>query len=227
LYEELLLLALHDTKGTPVFGVQSEFALGGALLAELLMAGKVRLDGEGRKERLQLADRRPLGDELLDECLAKVEAARRPAALQTWVTRFAHTSRLRRRASEGLVRRDILRREEGRVLLFFPHTTFPERNPGPERELLRRLKDAIRRDSGQVDPRTTVLISLAGKTGLLRHVFRGEQERDELKRAKQRIASIVAGEATGHATKQAIVALHAAIAAACIVPAVVASASSH
>ncbi|MHC5211450.1 MAG: GOLPH3/VPS74 family protein [Planctomycetota bacterium] len=227
LYEELLLLALNDEKGTPVFGVQAEFAVGGALLAELLMAERVRLDGTGRKARLQLADHRPLGDELLDECLAKVRDAKRSANLQTWVTRFARLPRLRRRASEGLVRRYILRRQEGRVLLFFPHTTFPERDPGPERELVSRLKRAITHGTSRVDPRSAVLISLASKTGLLRQVFRSKEERAQLKRCKSRIAAIVAGEATGRAAKQAIDAMNAAIVATCVVPAVVASSASH
>jgi hypothetical protein len=223
LYEELLLLALNDEKGTPVFGVQGEFALGGALLAELLMTDRARLDGEGKQARLKLADRRRLDDELLDECLAKVKAAKRPARLPTWVTRFAQLSRLRRRASEGLVRRGILRRKEGRVLVFFPHTTFPERDAGPERELVRRLKRAITTSSARVDPRTAVLISLASNTGLLRQVFRSKDERAELKRCKARIAEIAAGEATGRVTKQAIDAMSAALAATSIMPAVVVS----
>jgi hypothetical protein len=227
LYEELLLLALDDAKGTPAFGVHAEFALGGALLADLLMARRVRPDGEGRKARLQLVERRPLDDGLLDECLERVRAARRPADLATWVTRFARLPRLRRRASEGLVRRGILRREEGRVLLLFPRTTFPERDPGPERELLRRLRTAITRATVRPDPRTTVLISLAGKTGLLRRVFRTREQRAELKRCKPRIAAIVAGEVTGRATSQAIEAMNAAIVVACAVPAVVASSSTH
>src|SRR5215471_17800660 len=49
LYEEILLLALRDGEGTMPLGTMYEYAVGGALLAELSLSGRIRLDSSRRK----------------------------------------------------------------------------------------------------------------------------------------------------------------------------------
>ena len=68
-----------------------------------------------------------------------------------------------------------------------------------------------------VDPRTTVLISLAHAAGLLSQTF-GQKT---MKGRKQRVAQIVNGELLGKATKEVIAAPQAAIMMAAIIPAIV------
>lgn len=217
LHEEVMLLALRDEEGTIAPGTMYQYALGGAILAELLLRGRIAVDDSGRKKRARVVDATPLGAPVLDECLALVGAAKRPKPLSDWVGKFARVSKLKHRVAERLVDRGILRDEEGKILLLFSRRIYPESDPRPERALTGRLERAIFTDALDVDPRTVVLVSLANSAGLLRVVF----DKKELKRRKGRIEQIVNGEVTGKAAAEAIEAMQAAMMVAVIMPAVI------
>ena len=80
LHEEILLLALRDKEGTFAAGGWHHHALGGAVLAELLMDGKIRENPADRKKRVEVQDHRPAREPVLDEALEQIRAARRPAS---------------------------------------------------------------------------------------------------------------------------------------------------
>lgn len=218
-YEEVMLLALRDRKGTVASGTMYNFAVGGAVLAELMMEKRVGVEEAGKKKFARVLSPAPLGDPLLDECLAKIAGAKRRGELRTWVGKFAQAKRLKHRAAEGLARRGILRVDEDKVLGIFTRKIYPEVDPGPERGIVERLRRAIFSESGEVDPRTVVLLSLAKGADLLRLVF----DRKELKGRKERIERVVNGELTGKAAQEAIQAMQAAVMVAVIMPAIVAS----
>ena len=125
LYEEILLLALRDREGTVPAATQCQTALGGAILAELLVTQRIEIDGHKRSLRVTLKDKRPLGDSILDECLAKVATAKRSAQAQTWVQRFAMLRNLKRRVAARLCDRGILRADRSSVLWIFSRLVFP------------------------------------------------------------------------------------------------------
>lgn len=222
MHEEILLLALKDEKGTVAAGTSYEYALGGAILAELLLSGRVRTVAVKKKQLVEVADRQPLGDPVLDECLETIATAKRRGSLETWVSRLAGTSGLKKRIAERLCERGVLRAEKDTVLLLFNRTVYPEVDPAPERELIERLRAAIFGDSAEVDPRTVVTVSLASATELLRIPF----DRRELKGRKERIEALVNGDATGAAAKAAIEAAQTAALVATMVPVMVAATSS-
>ncbi len=224
LHEEIMLLALRDKEGTVFSGTMYNFAIGGAVLAELLM--EKRIDVETVKEkkwaRVLIAD--PVGDPLMDECLSKIAGAKKRTQLRDWVSKFAQTKNLKHRVAGELARRRILRIDEDKVLWIFSRKIYPEVDPNPEREVIERLRAAIFGEGGEVDPRTVVLLSLGASADLLRLVF----DKKQLKSRKARIQQVVNGELTGKATKEAIEAMQAAVMVACIIPAtVVASTSGH
>jgi len=66
LHELIFLLALKDEEGTVNSGAIYNFAVGGALMSELLLREKLHLNDE-KKPRVVMDDRTPLGDPLLDE----------------------------------------------------------------------------------------------------------------------------------------------------------------
>lgn len=222
IHEEVMLLALRNDRGTVAGCVMYQQAAGGAILAELILEGRVRLVTEGRSTYGVVEDRTPLGDAVLDECLQKMAADKRRRKLSTWVQKFADLSRLKHRVASGLVAKGILRMEEKSVLLLFSRRVYPEIDPTHERRVIERLRDAIFSDTAPVDPRTTVLVALAHLTGLLKANF----DRKSLKPRRQRIDAIVKGDAVGKATKDAIDAVNAALMAAAIMPAVMAASSS-
>jgi len=218
LHEKIMLLALHDDKGT-ISSENYPYAIGGAVLADLLLAGRLRVDEEGRKKFVGLRIAKPLGDPIVDECLAKVAEAKRRATVQTWVTRFAGLRNLKHRVAQGLCKRGILQADEDKVLWIFTRKIYPEINPVPENELIDRLREAIFTETKELDPHTVVLVSLANGANLLRLVF----DRRELKARKTRIEQLANGELTGKATKEAIEAMQAAVMVAVIMPAITAS----
>jgi Golgi phosphoprotein 3 len=222
-YEEILLLALRDKEGTFAADEMSFlYTLGGSLLAELLLSRKIGIDEVKKKKMVSLIDPAPTGDPILDECLEKLRGAKRRASLNTWVSRFAGIKKLKRRAAEQLCRRGVLRADEGTVLLVFRRTIYPELDPGPERELVGRLREAIFTMTEELDPRTTVLVALADKAGVLKNVF----DKNELKARKKRIERIGEGELTAAAVKEVVEAMQAAIMVATVMPALAASATS-
>ncbi|MCP4093349.1 MAG: GPP34 family phosphoprotein [Planctomycetes bacterium] len=216
LYEEYLLLALRDDTGTPETGVSLGFGLSGALLADLLLLERVEVEQEGKKSFLKLIDMAPTGDSLLDDCMVKVQTAKRRAQLTTWVQRFASISKLKHRAAASLCDRGVLKLEESRFLLLFTREVYPEVDGRVEKEILARLKKAIFTQTREITPRTLVLVSLANSTGMLRANF----DKKKLKERKARIEKIVSGEAVGEAAQKAVQAAVQAATMAAIMPAI-------
>ena len=117
IHEELVLLALRDQEGTFISGPQCHHAIGGAILSELLIADRIAFEADG--ERVKSIDPTPMGEPILDECLAELGEARRLRAAETWIANWANEDRLAHRVAEGLCRRGILRADERKVLLIF------------------------------------------------------------------------------------------------------------
>ena len=223
LHEEIMLLALRDEEGTIASGTMYQYAIGAAILAELLLNQRIALDETRKKKLINLISSTPLGEPLIDQCLEKIGNAKRRASLQTWVTRFAGVKNLKHRVAQRLCDRGILRADEDKILLLFTRKIYPELNPIPEKRLIERLRQAIFTDSRDIDPRTVVLVSLADSTGLLKEAF----GKKVLKGRKARIKEIINGEMTGKAAKEAIQAVQAAVMVACIMPAFTTAAISH
>ncbi|MBC8329605.1 MAG: GPP34 family phosphoprotein [Planctomycetes bacterium] len=214
--EEVLLLALRDEQGTVASGAMLAQALGGAILAELLLSERLHVH-EDRKPMVQVRSRKPAGDELLDECLRRVSDANRRAGPQAWVSRFGNTRQLKHRVARSLCRKGVLREDEDRILGLFRRKLYPERDPAPERAVLARLDAAIFSVRSDLEARTVVLVALADATGLLRPNF----PKAKLKAAKKRIKQIGEGEVVGKATREAVQAVQAAVMVACMVPVIV------
>lgn len=221
LHEEILLLALRDEKGTVASGTMYQQAIAGALLAELMLRGRVSVNEEGRKKLAEVANPKPTRNPLLDECLEMI-AGSKPKTLQHWVGKFAAIKRLKHRVAEPLCDRGILREDEGTILLIFSRRIYPETDPRPEHEIGERLRRAIFTDERSVDPRTVVLVSLANSTGVLRQVF----DKKELKQRKERIEQVVNGELVGQAARDAIQAMQTAVVVAAVMPGIISTTSS-
>jgi Golgi phosphoprotein 3 len=216
LAEELLLLGLRDDRGTTAWGAMLPQALGGAVLAELVLLGRLEV-GPGKRPFVELLSDEPTGDRVLDQALARVAASKRRARAATWASRFANRSGLRVAVAESLCRKGVLREEEGRVLWLFRRRVFPERDPAPERELLRRIRRALA-GTGPVEPRLASVIAIAAPTKLLAANLSG----DTLRKARRRIDRISQGHAVGKATREVVQAIQVAVMTAAIVPVVAA-----
>ena len=219
LQEEVLLLALKDDKGTPHSSMYS-IAMGGAMLAELLLSERLVLEEKPRKKPLKPGKKpaylvavdnpKQLADPVLDECLHRVVTSKKARSPQEWVTRFGQLKDLKRRVAVGLCRKGILREREDRILVLFRRTAYPTLDGAPERRVVDRLQEAVAGDSMELDARTAVLVALANGTGILKHVL----GKDLMKQRKDRIKEIGEGDIVGEATKAAVEAAQAAVIAA-------------
>ncbi len=221
-YEELMLLALRDDKGTLESKASMyQYALGGAILTELAMHEVIRIRDDKKMLVEHLSSRR-IGDPILDECLELVRSAKRRRRARDWVARFGRLKRLRHRVAEGLCRKGILRDSEDSVLLIFTRKVYPTINPDPERRLVERLREAIFEDREDLESGTAVVASLANATGLLPVHF----AKKDLKRRKRRLEKISNGDLVGAAAAEAVRAAQAAALAAVMVATTVTTTSS-
>jgi hypothetical protein len=210
IHEQLLLLALRDEKGTLESRAgMYQYALGGAILSELLVEGCIAV-GEDKKKLVDVVKIKRMYEPVLDECLGMIASAKRRRSASNWVSRFGQIKKLRHRVASGLCHRGILKDSEDKVLLFFTRRIYPTIDPGPERRLVGSLRKAIFSESRTLNPRTGILVALAHGTGLLSIHF----DRKELKRRKRRLEEITRGDLIGGATRQAVQAAQAAAMAA-------------
>jgi hypothetical protein len=222
LAEELLLLGLRDEQGTVASSASLalRYGLQGAIMADLLLQNRLRLDEKGRVE---LVSETPTGDELLDEALAAVAHRNRPRPLKDWVMSSARSGGkgAQARLSRRLVERGVLREEEGRFLWLFPTHHFPAIDPRPESDVRERVRRVVLQGSAP-DERTLVLLSLIKACKLTNEAFRDEDRTA----AKARIDELTRGEAAGHAVAKAVAAVQAAVMAAVIASTTAAAAST-
>ena len=212
LHEEVLLLALRDEQGTTDAGSMYSYAVGGALLAELLLHDRVALEQVRRSVLVTVKPATQIGDPILDEALHRVRTASRRASARTWVSRFGQL-RLKVRIAERLRQKGILRLDEGRVLWIFTRDVYPQLDPNPERRIIERLRPVFLTDAPPADDRTAILASLAAAASLLGPVLSSAERKER----KARIRQVARGQVGGAAATAASEAVQAAISAAATV----------
>lgn len=194
--EEVFLLALRDNGS--VSGHYLAYAFGGAILAELMMRGRLGVSGSGRKARATVLDRSPIRSPLLNQCLEKVRDSR-PRRLSAWVTVFARTRKLKHEVARSLCGRGVVRAQDAPFLFVFRRRLYPLMDRGCRRDLFERTWSAIS-ERGEVEPRAAVLIAVADSAHLLRAAFGGKRIRPH----KARIKEIAKNDPVGVAVRQAV-----------------------
>ena len=217
-HEEILLLALKDEEGTVQWQATRSYpyAIAGGILAELLLAQRIQVEDDD-KHTVNAVDIAPLGEAVLDDYLNQIYAAKGRKTLQDWVLQLGQAKKLRDRVADGLCARGVLKKQEGKALLARRQTSYPERNPSPERRVIERLRQAVFTDSQQVEARTAILVALARGAGLLEIPFANE----DLEPRRQRIGQIAGGQLTPDASRQAAQAIRVAAILASLIPAIV------
>ena len=114
--EEVVLLLLDDEEGVflSVGRNTLELALTGSVLIELGFADRLDTD----LERLTVVDPAPTGNPLLDHVLERIAGRNEARSTREWVERLAveETATIQEQALASLVERDILKREQKRLL---------------------------------------------------------------------------------------------------------------
>lgn len=219
--EDLLLLLYDDESGKPITGSPGlDYALGGAVLIELTLLGKVDLAGEGesvKKGRLKIGDPTPTGDPLLDGRLAVLvqKAGSKPANVMGKLSK-----KLREEVLARLAQRGILRADEDKVLGLFPVTRWPASDIRHESDLRHALDNTLKLGT-RPDERTAALVALLHALNVVPKVVNGPDKKLLKQRAKEISESAWAAEAV----RQAVQAVQAATTAAIVASTSAAAAS--
>ena len=169
LHEQLLLLALHDQKGTMQTWLFA-YAAAATILVELIDGGRLGVEPAKGHAVLVAKDPTPTGNPVLDDYLRQIANAPRPASVESWIAKVAGTAGLHDRIAEELCNRGILSRSEGRVLWVFSRKTYPTADAAPEKELVARLQAELT-GSEPLTPHGAALLALGHETNILAHVF--------------------------------------------------------
>jgi len=206
LHEEVVMLALHETRGTlPGTGAEA-FAVSGGMLSELLLARRIRLEPVKRKVLVRVTDERLTGDHLVDECFERIRKSTKVRTVNTWISLFAQDRGRTARIINRLYMAGIMRREERSVLWLFTRHVYPLQSKEAKRRIVERLRAAVI-DGSTPDPRTRALLGLSVQSGLVGNSF----SKAELKLHKERIASLIAGDPIVAAVREARGQAHAAM----------------
>ncbi|RYJ02657.1 MAG: GPP34 family phosphoprotein [Acetobacteraceae bacterium] len=182
--EELLLLMLDDDTGRLIDRAMpsGDYALIGAVLAELALAGRIDSD----PQRMFVVDKSPMGDAVLDAVLLRMAASAEDHDSRWWIEHLAvGATVLREELFARLVAHGVLQQVDSKFLWVFPERRYPPTSGREEREVKARLLGVIFNDEIP-EPRDTMLIGLARATGLLALILSPA----ELERAQPRIDQV-------------------------------------
>ncbi|SDT53436.1 GOLPH3/VPS74 family protein [Actinoplanes derwentensis] len=164
LVEDLLLLLMDDETGTPAGAGTLPYTLGGAVLVELALLGRVDTTGAGgfSGEKVIAVEGEPLADPLLRQAYEKV--AEKPRGVQTLLLQIG--GNLWNDVVDRLVGQGLVRRESRKVLGLFRTTRLPAADGQREQETRDRIR-AVLVDGAEPDTRTAALIALLSASGAL------------------------------------------------------------
>jgi len=186
--EEIYLLALHEVKGRVPNSIAMGlyFGLGAAVLAELVLLGKVRLD---EHKKVVVVDATPANDDVINEGLEKIQASERPRKTSHWVEELSSIHKLDKHMAHKLVEKGILYKEQKRYLGVVPYEAYPEQD-GTAKYWIKYHLRAVALAGDKPEARTVALLSLVKACEMLDLVF----TRDEIKLARMKIDGLIENE---------------------------------
>ncbi len=190
LSEEIFLLSLYERKTSVTFSSSSvlPYALGGAMLIELIWNGKIKLD---ESKRIKLAEDAPVEGELLNEIMVKARDDSHSKKLKFWISLLGLKSkRLQNAYAASLLAKGVLAEEDNRYSWVIPCAEYPGENASAKFTRKQQLR-AMVLGGEKPDAQSAALLILIKACGLVDHLFTS----DEIKSANQRIARLSQGDA--------------------------------
>lgn len=208
LCEELLLLSVHEAKGTFIGSTfeRLKAGLAGAILAELALAEKIQVSPN---HRLRLVDDSQANDDVLNDALAILKESKRERKLGYWINTLGQRNeKIRKQVIAGLLRKGVASQDDERLVWVVPSPLQPETKSSTKYLLNKRLRGLVLAQE-ETQPSDIVLLSLVRACGLLDLVFLS----DERKLAGKIINELFYGKAINDPVIQAIQEIEEVIAA--------------
>lgn len=215
---DLVLLTTSAESGrSMISSTAADAVLGGAIMVDLVAAGRITVEGEKRRTRAHLVDPSPLGDPVAEAALQRVRG-RKPLKPASLVTRLGKGAR--RAQYDDLVTSGVLAERHERILGLVPVTRYDVVDTARHTALVGSVR-AVLLDGAAADATTGPLVGLLAAANLVKVVVPNR----EAKRARARAEEIAEGDWASKAVRDAITAAEAAVAAA-VTAATVASVSA-
>ena len=196
LSEKLLLLALHDEKGSVVFNASTAlpYGLSGAILIELFLQKHLNFENDSVSIVSTHSNQSPI----LNDALDLIKEKNTSKDIKYWISQFTNKlDKVRERITHDLVEKEILKKEEDTFLWVFSVKRYPTANIHPEAQLREHLHDIVLKKI-QANEEDIALLSLVKACDLIKEVF-SEQTRDI---AEQEIERLTKNSKVGSAVLQ-------------------------
>ncbi len=206
LYEELLMLSIHEDKGM-VIGISIErlkLGLVGAIMAELALMGKIRTSDT---HRLQLVDDSQASNEILDEAIGFFKNTKKEHKVGYWIdTLNKRTEKIRRRITGSLIQKGVLTQDDDRLHWAMPTPLQENLKASSKYWMIKRLRGIVLAQE-EMQLRDIVLLSLVRACGLLDLIFL----RDERKLADRYINEQIFSQSINDSNLQTVQEIEIAI----------------
>ncbi len=138
--EKLLILSIDDATGkiNPKFKRTQQLVVSAAILAELMLAGKISLE-EGR---LVVSDSTHTEDKVLDTALDEIASSKKLRKPMRWITNLGHKENLRR-VAECLAERKVFRIEARHYVFLIPYESYSPRPASAKFWIKRHLREVV------------------------------------------------------------------------------------
>ncbi len=205
LAEQLLLLALDDKTGKLLSLPDRalDYALAGAVIEDLARVGRV----EVTRDTIKVTDPSPVKSVPEDLGLLDLNQANL-TSLRGALSHLAGDAHgLRKRVTEQLVEKGILREEDTEFLWIFHYSRYPLADRATEIAIKQRLRNRIRDAAIPMEDRDHVLISLL-HTCQLDHLILSDEEQQQY---AERLSDICNSDRIGHAVAECLEEIQKAI----------------
>jgi hypothetical protein len=204
--EDLLLIVTDLETGKPQLdSMKADPVIGGAHLLDLVAAGHLELDGQGRKAKVVVSSHTPAADPLLAQAFARVRNRGRQSPQNT-VTRLGKHGR--KQAYAALVAKGQMRARPAKALGIFPLSRYDVVDTARRHDLINRVRASLLHDQ-PADAETGPLIGLLSAADLTKLLV----DKPERKLAKARAKVIAEGDWASEGVRKAIQAAQSAVTA--------------
>lgn len=210
--EEFFLLATNDRGKPEVLGSYRNYGLAGALVADLLLAGRLGLS-EDRDPRLHVLSTEPTGNAVLDRGLAVLATreGKKLSSVVAWSKANPEESVAAALADAGVITVNTDH------LLGLSWSRYPALDPAPEEAIRERLAAVVTGRTAPTDADRALLGLLLG-TEIAHRVLPEERTGLRKRDLAHRIKEVASGDDAGTAVTRAVATMNAAIFSAVIVP---------
>lgn len=209
LSEQFLLMAIDDENGKVVDSPSGSlnYGLAGAILADLLLKGKIILDPE---KHVLPGESQFAGDALMEETLTQMRAISKPQKLHYWID-WLVSKKMSQHFLARLVDKGVLREEEKRHWWVIPYAVYPQQDASAKFWVKLALRSAVL-NGDAVEAEQLALLHLLKAARMLEVVF----TKEELHLADEQIDALVKNEPIGKEVANAIEDIEASSAGAAV-----------